>query len=78
MNAKRKLYASNQQKQMLSSLRNDEFNKKFLFEEKSRMELKIFLHETKNLTKISFTKTNGSNAEIKYFEFSLLMIKKNT
>ena len=32
----------------------------------------------KNLTTISFTKTNGSNAEIKYFEFYLLMIKKNT
>ena len=27
---------------------------------------------------ISLTKTNGSNAEIKYFEFDLPMIKKNT
>ena len=42
------------------------------------MELKFFLQETKNLRTISFTKTNGSNAEIKYFEFDFSMIKKNS
>ena len=31
VNVKRKLYASNQQEQMLSSLRNDEFNNNFSF-----------------------------------------------
>ena len=42
------------------------------------MELQFFLQETKSLMKISFTKKNGSNVEIKYFEFDLSMIKKNT
>ena len=42
------------------------------------MKLKFFLQETKNLMKISFMKTNGSNAEIKHFEFDLPMINKNT
>jgi len=40
------------------------------------MELQFFLQEMKNLTKIYFTKTNGSNAKIKYFIFSLSMIIK--
>ena len=34
VNAKRKLYASNQQKKMLSFLRNDEFNNNFSFRRK--------------------------------------------
>ena len=42
------------------------------------MELQFFLHKTKNEMIISFTETNGSNAEIKYFEFDFPMIKKNT
>lgn len=42
------------------------------------MELQFFLQYTKNLTKISFMKINGSNVEIKYFEFDLSMINKNT
>ena len=42
------------------------------------MELKFFLQEMKNLMTISFMKTNGSNVEIKHFEFYLSMIKKNT
>ena len=42
------------------------------------MELKFFLHETKNESKISFMKTNRSNVEIKYFEFDFPMINKNT
>ena len=42
------------------------------------MELQFFLQETKNLMTISFMKTNGSNAEIKYFEFDFPMINKNT
>ena len=42
------------------------------------MELQFSLQETKNLMKISFTKTNGSNAKIKYFEYDFSMIKNNT
>ena len=42
------------------------------------MEIQFFLHETKNLMTISFTKKDGSNAKIKYIEFDLSMIKKNT
>ena len=42
------------------------------------MELQFFLQEMNNLMKIYFMKTNGFNVEIKYFEFDLSMIKKNT
>ena len=75
---KRKLYALNQQKQILSSFRNEEFNKNFAFRKNEEWNYNFSYMKRRMKKKSSFTETNGSNAEIKYLEFGFPMIKKNT
>ena len=76
VNAKTKLYSSNQQKQILSSLGNDEFNNNFSFRKNEEWNYN-FPTGNGEFNENFLYERNVYNEKIKYL-FYLLMIKKNT